>query len=54
MDLAGAVVAADTKSVVLRTKRVSPGPPISMTPKKAMILLAQQIFVWFCLICIEG
>ena len=44
MDLAGAVIATETKSVVLRTKCVAPGPPIRMTLKKAIILLAQQIF----------
>ena len=49
MDLTEAVIAAETRSVVLRTKCVAHGPPISMALKKAMLLeRIQQIFVWIC------
>ena len=50
MDLAGTVIAAETRSLVLRTKCVAYGPPISMALKRAMMLLeqVQQIFVWIC------
>ena len=43
MDLAGAVIAVETKSLVLRTH--NDRPRLSMAQKKAMMLLEQD----FCL-----
>ena len=47
MDLAGALIAVETRSLVLRTKCRAHGPPLSMAQKKAMMLL-EQVPADFC------